>query len=100
MAIEQIVPWIIYGKGILDELKRGELTPEFLSQNTLLLFRRFKAGYDAKDADKVGESISEQFRGPFYGQSTKFDLVDFFRGSLTPGRLYARPVRRGRIRYG
>jgi hypothetical protein len=78
MGPAQIVPWIIWGKELIKQFLKGDLAPDFLTEETLLLFRRFKAAFDAKDAVGLAEEISDQYQGTFCGRGFKAELVSFF----------------------
>jgi hypothetical protein len=70
--------WIILAIDVITAIKNRALTPDFLTEDTLLLFRRFKDAYDSKDAVKLADEISDKFRGNFYGRQSKAELANFF----------------------
>jgi hypothetical protein len=65
-------------KELLDQFFKGDLALDFLTEETLLLFRRFKAAFDAKDAARLAEEISDRYHGTFGGKGSKAELVSFF----------------------
>jgi len=54
----------------LDQLI-GITDVEGCSQNAVILFKRFKKAYENKKINELGDTISENFSGNFYGAATK-----------------------------
>lgn len=54
------------------------LHPEHLPQSVLILFKKFKKAYEAKDIQKLKDTISENFYSDLYGE-TKSAFITFMK---------------------
>jgi hypothetical protein len=57
----------------------GASDVDVFSNNSLLLFKRFKKAYESKDITALEDTISDHFSGNYYGAKTKIQFLNLMR---------------------
>ena len=66
----------IHGFNWLRVWHEKQANPPHIPENAILVFKRFKEAYDAKNIDKLSSTISDSYRGDLYGVSSKQDFTN------------------------
>jgi hypothetical protein len=74
--IEQLPVWIKLADELRKSLNSGQDFEKLLPPNAILLLKRFREAYQAKDAAKVGEQLSAEYSGTLYNAHTREEFVE------------------------
>jgi hypothetical protein len=66
-----LVSGIVQGYNWLNIWHEKQANPPHLPDNAILLFKRFKEAYDAKNIDKLDVIISNSYQGDLFGVKSK-----------------------------
>ena len=63
-----LVSTVVQGYKWLNVWHEQQADPPHLSENAILVFKRFKEAYDSKSINKLSLVISNSYRGDLYGK--------------------------------
>jgi hypothetical protein len=66
---------VVQGYHWLNVWHKQQANPPHLPENAILVFKRFKEAYDAKNIDKVSRLISNSYKGDLYGARSKQEFI-------------------------
>jgi hypothetical protein len=72
-----LVSTLVQGYQWLTVWHEQQAIPPYLPENAILLFKRFKQAYDAKDINKLKILISDSYKGDIFGAKSKKAYLDF-----------------------
>lgn len=75
METSTLIAKAVRGYGWLHAWHEKQANPPHLTENAILLFKRFKEAYDAKDINKLSSVISDSYKGDLYGVSSKQEFL-------------------------
>ena len=70
-----LVATAVHGYKWLRAWHEKQANPPHLTENAILVFKRFKEAYDAKDISKLSSTISDSYKGDIYGVSSKQEFL-------------------------
>jgi hypothetical protein len=77
-----LVSTVVQGYKWLNVWHDQQANPPHLPENAILVFKRFKEAYDAKNIEKLSSIIAASYKGDVHGATTKEQFLDIQRANF------------------